>query len=72
MATITNKNIVDDIIAGDGYYEGDPRVVKIVEYENQWNHAPAWGVVYEIDRDKDRYEHGEACLNPRVIWEART
>ena len=44
MATVSHKNIVDEIIAGDGWYPGDhTRVVRIVEYNNQWNGRPCLG-----------------------------
>ena len=33
MATIENKKIVDELIANDGEFHGDPSVQYIVEYE---------------------------------------
>ena len=33
MATIENKKIVDELIANDGEFHGDPPVQYIVEYE---------------------------------------
>ena len=72
MATISSKHVVDEIIANDGHYEGDPRVIKIVEYNNQFNGDLAWGIVYEIDppQARNRYEESAACHNARVIWQA--
>jgi len=73
MATFTDKALIDELIANDGHYEDDPRVLKIVEYNNQFNGGLAWGVVYEMETHPDaynRYEMSGACHNPRVIWEA--
>lgn len=72
MATVSSKEIVDDIIAGDGLYgseeEGyDPLVVKIVEYRNQFNGDPAWGLIYEGE-DLMRYHNAPACHSPQTIW----
>ena len=73
MATINSRRIVDDIIRGDGYYEGDPRVVKIVQYNNQFDGGLAYGLVYAADGKAayNRYETAPACHNPVVIWEAK-
>lgn len=74
MATIDYKDIVDKIIADDGYYDGDttePRALKIVEYTNAWG-KQCWGVVFEGDGDDDRYERAnEFVQNPTVIWEVK-
>ena len=70
MATITQPEIIEEIIANDGYYEGDPRVVKIVKYQNMFNGGDAWGLVYETDGDPMRYERGGACINPKVVFVA--
>ena len=73
MATIDYKEIVDDIIAHDGYYEGDhdePRALKVVEYTNAWG-KQCWGVVFEGESDSGRYEFPSPFVNsPKVIWEA--
>jgi len=67
MATITSKEIVDDIIAADGRYMGDPQVVKVVEYSNMFNGGQAWGIIYEGE-DPMRYHNAPACHNPQTIW----
>jgi hypothetical protein len=65
MATIDNKKIVDDIIAGN--YEDDGWI-KIVEYTNQGGRQ-TWGCVTDRERDPDRYERETQYVrNPRVIW----
>lgn len=76
MATINSREIVDKIIANDGYDPddpNDPRVIKIVQYNNQFNGALAYGLVYEIDpiNGYNRYEQGGACHNPVVLFEAK-
>ena len=73
MATMTSKNVVDTIIAGNGYYPGDDmRVVKIVEYKNMFDGELAWAVVYETDGDPNRYETSANCIDPKIIWVATT
>lgn len=68
MSTITSKEIVDETIANNGVYPGDPPVIKIVQYNNMFNGGLAWGFVYEHE-DPMRYENSPACHNPVVIWE---
>ncbi len=73
MATVTSKQIVDEIIAGDGIYGSeengfDPPVILIVEYHNMFNGGLAWGLVYEHE-DPMRYHRSEACIDARTIWE---
>lgn len=72
MATIDSKDIIDEIIASNGYYMGDPRVYQIVEYENYYGRT-TWGVSWshESRYQKHRYEKESAYVcNPRVIWKA--
>lgn len=72
MATFDSKQIVDDIIASNGYYETDPRVSQIVEYEN-YEGRTAWGVTWSTEAPamQRRYEVAtEYVNNPRVIWKA--
>jgi hypothetical protein len=70
MATVNNKEIVDQIIANDGFYDDeDPRVIRIVQYENQWNGAPAYGLIY-VGENPMRYHESLACINPKTIWDA--
>ena len=69
MATVSWP-IVQAVIEGNGYYPGDehmPPVVKIVQYENQWNGALAYGLIYAHE-DPMRYHNSEACHNPQTIW----
>jgi hypothetical protein len=69
MATINSPFIVDEIIDGKGMYPGDHiRVVKIVEYNNDFNGETAYGLIYEHE-DLDRYRESQFIHNPRTIWE---
>jgi hypothetical protein len=71
MATVNSREIVDAIIKGNGYYPGDEgtqRVIRIVQYNNQWNGAIAYGLIYE-GHSLDSYHNAEACKNPKTIWD---
>ena len=69
MATINDRKTVDLIIKNNGWYPGDDiPVVRIVEYNNQFNGAIAWGLIFQGE-DLDRYHNSEAVHNPRIIWE---
>jgi hypothetical protein len=69
MATVNSRAIVDEIIEGNGYYEDDElQVVKIVQYNNIFDGGITYGLIWEGE-DPWRYHKGEACLNPRTIWE---
>ena len=72
MATVNSREIVDEIIANNGYYEGDPRVIRIVQYTNNWG-GTAYGLVFETEVSMGllyRYEQSENCHNPVVIFSA--
>jgi len=73
MATIDNKKIIDNIIKNDGYYEDDPRVAMIVEYENVYG-SITWGVTWsnEPKQYQRRYLIESTYINnPKIIWEAK-
>ena len=67
MATIDSREMVDKIIANNGRYSTDPRVVKIVQYNNIFDGRLAYGLIYKGER-LDRYDN---CLgsNQKCIWE---
>lgn len=72
MSTL-GQNQVDNIIRNSGWYDGDksePRCLKIVRYNNQFNGGVAYGCVFEGEGAYNRYEEAQACHNPCVIWEA--
>lgn len=66
MATVS-KDLADRLVAVDGYYDDDPRVVRIVEYTDMGGKL-AYGIEYEHQRGK--YAESEFVRNPRVYWEA--
>jgi hypothetical protein len=71
VTTVNSREIVDLIIEGNGFYPGDediPPVVKIVQYNNQFNGGIAYGLIYEGMR-LDSYHTAPACHNPVTIWE---
>ena len=72
MATIDHKPIIDEIIAGNGYYATDPRVALVVEYTNASGRT-TWGITYSTEQPHRqlRYlEETEFVQNPRIIWQA--
>lgn len=66
MGTVS-KPIADKIKANDGYYADDPRVVRIVEYDNQWG-GVGYGIEYE--HNVGTYAASPYVRNPRVYFEA--
>ena len=76
MPTIDSKRIIDDIIRHNGVYGGEVApdnlpAVRIVEYRNAWG-SVTWGVVFEGERDIDRYNRpSDYVCEPRTIWERK-
>lgn len=72
MATVDNKDMIDKLIANDGYFEDDHRVHMIVEYTNAWGNT-TWGITWsnEYEGAKERYLiPSEFIQNPKIIWQA--
>lgn len=67
MATVS-KALADKLAAQNGYYADDPRVMRIVEYENSFNGAKSYGIEYAEDIGK--YRPSEFVINPKVYWQA--
>jgi len=59
--------MIDRIVASNGYYMDDPRVVRIVEYTNAWG-GLAYGIEYGHQLGK--YAESEYVRNPKVYWKA--
>lgn len=68
MATVS-KDLADKLVAKDGYYADDPRVMRIVEYENAFNGAQSYGIEYKGQIGK--YSSSEFVINPKVYWQAK-
>jgi hypothetical protein len=69
MATV-GKELAELIIANNGEYGGDPPVVKVVRYKNQFNGDLAYGLIYEGE-DPMRYHNSPACHDPQTIFERK-
>jgi hypothetical protein len=66
MATV-GKELADKVKDNNGYYSDDPRVMRIVEYDNVQG-----GVAYGIEYGHEigRYAESEFVRKPRVYWQA--
>lgn len=76
MSTFDNKQMVDEMMANDGWLVGcgdrdapdNPPAVRIIEYTTPEG-ATTWGVVFRDERDPYRYERPTHFVrNPKVIW----
>jgi hypothetical protein len=67
LATVS-KEMAMEIIANDGYYPGDPRVTKVVKYDNAWS-KECWALIWEFE-DQMRYERSPATSNVVTVWVA--
>lgn len=64
MATVS-KELADKIVANDGYYSDDPRVMRIVEYTDMGG-KQAFGLEYAHEVGK--YAESMYVCNPKVYW----
>jgi hypothetical protein len=67
MATISNKGLVDDIIKGNGVYQGDPLVYSIVEYQSAFG-GTCYGLNYTPE---NQYLASEYVREPKIIFERK-
>ncbi len=76
MTSISYKDIVDDIIAGNGrskkvrYSEGQDTITHIIEYQNIFDRSPTW----KLCRNEEEYEYAMetgAFINPFLMWERK-
>lgn len=68
MATISSKEIVNEIIAGDGYYSDDPRVKAIFEIQTPTAEGVTRWVLCYTERDIFNAMSSEWVVNPKLIW----
>lgn len=68
MGTITEK-VAKQIISNDGHYEDDTRASKVVTYNNMFDGALTYAVVYPAEYFW-RYEESPVCHNVKVLWQA--
>lgn len=66
MATV-GKVTADKLVAGNGYYLDDPRVVRIVEYTDMGG-KQAFGMEY--DGQIGKYAESVYVRDPKVYWQA--
>lgn len=70
MPSINSKEIIDSIIAADGYYCDDPRVIAIHKYTNQWG-GTTYHIAYSQRDIKRLFDIDSRAINPELIWEAK-
>jgi hypothetical protein len=64
MSTV-DKKLADLIVKGNGYYEDDPRVVRIYKYTS------AWGTErYKLFYQMQTLFPSEYVINPELYWTA--
>ena len=66
MATV-DESLAKQIIAKNGYYADDPRVVAVISYDN-FVGVKSWAILYEQDVLTDRYQPSMYVRNPKVEW----
>ena len=67
MASVP-KSLADEIIAANGLYKDDPRVTRVVVYENQFDGTDTYAIIYARENPR-RYHESPACHNVRVYWD---
>lgn len=66
MATFDSKQIIDEIIANDGYYFNDPRVLAIHSYDNSWG-GQSYHVAWNEGEIANLYS-SPFCSNIKLLW----
>jgi hypothetical protein len=67
MATV-GRDLADRLVKQDGYYDDDPRVMRIVEYTNMGGKL-AYGIEYA--HEIGRYQESAYVRSPTVYWQAK-
>ena len=62
MSTVS-KTLADEIVKNDGFYEDDPRVVQIIEYDTYWG-----GKAYKLMYRDFIPEETHYFNSPRIYW----
>lgn len=68
MPSVDSKELVDELIANDGYYSTDPRAHQISQYTNDWG-----GTTYHLAYSKDDViglYTSPFCHDIKVLWKA--
>lgn len=66
MATITSREIIQEILDNDGVYPGDPQAALIYEYRNVFDNEVAWAVFWDY-RDDD-IGSSPAVAEFKLLW----
>ena len=66
MATIDSKKLIDQLLKNNGYYEDDPQVAIIGEYENMVGKM-TWFILYH--HEVSRLPHYAVLPKFRIIKE---
>ena len=69
MSTV-NKELAEEIMANDGYYADDERVMQVIKYQNMWG-VEAYALAYRRDVMAKRYQASDYVINPEIIWSAK-
>ena len=71
MTSISHKDIVDDIIEGNGRSkEGGDTTTHIIEYQNIFDRSPTW----KLCRNEEEYKVAMATgafIDPFLMWERK-
>ena len=68
MASV-DKSLADKIIALNGYYGDDERVMQVIKYKNNWG-GDSYALLYKRDVEVNRYQASDYVINPEIIWRA--
>ena len=68
MPTIT-EDLARKVIAQNGYYFDDPRVMQVVTYTHSAG-GKSWAVLYARDVSSNRYAPSRYVVNPKIEWTA--
>jgi hypothetical protein len=69
MASIDSREIIDEMIANDGTYPGDPQATQLSQYINDWG-----GITYHIamtPRDVQNLYDSPHCHDVKVLWKRK-
>ncbi len=71
MTSVSYKDIVDDLIEGNGRSkEGGDTITHIIEYQNIFDRSPTW----KLCRSKEEYKVAMATgafIDPFLMWERK-
>jgi hypothetical protein len=66
MPTVNSKKLIDDMIAKDGYYPGDPQALQLSSYLNDWGDT-SYHIAYTPDEVHSLIT-SPFCRDIKVLW----